>query len=147
MRISVVSATLSILLCGVANAAATFIPLQTAGAVLAMISGNGAYAVGSTASGTGFRWTASTGAEDVIPTLDVALGINNFGTIAGAVPVNGGAANGGSDLGAYVEVGGDPVQLTNPLQQDSNGYAIADDGTVVGLSFDDNFVGPAAAFA
>jgi uncharacterized membrane protein len=146
MRISMLFAAVSIALCGTVHAEGTFIALQTPGTQVTMVSGNGAYAVGSVNAAAGYRWTASTGAEEVIPALDVALGVNNFGTIAGAVPVNGGAANGGTDLGAYAAPGADPVQLTDPLQQDSNGYGIADDGTVVGLSFDDNFVGPAIAF-
>ena len=146
MRISILLAAFSIAVCGAAHAEGTFTALQTPGLQVTTLSGNGAYAVGSVGGGAGYRWTASTGAEEVIPALDVALGINDFGTIAGAVPVNGGAGNGGSDLGAYAAPGADPVQLTNPLQQDSNGYGIADDGTVVGLSFDDNFVGAAIAF-
>jgi len=147
MRVLVLSATLSLVLCGAAQASGTFIALQTPNATITKLSPNGAYAVGGTFLPAGFRWTAATGLEEELPELNVANGINNFGTIAGAVPENGGSANGGRDLGAFLAVGGTASQLTNTLQTNSNGYDIADDGTVVGLSFGDNFVGPAVAFA
>jgi uncharacterized membrane protein len=146
MRIHALSSIVSFALCGVAQASGTFIALQTPNVQITKISANGAYAVGSSFDPAGFRWTASTGAEELFPELDVSLGINDAGTIAGAVPQNGGASNGGRDLGAYLAVGAAPSQLTDALQTNSNGYDIADDGTVVGLSFDDGFVGPAVAF-
>ena len=138
--------SISLALCGAAHASGTFTALETPNVTLTKISGNGAYAVGSSFAPAGFRWTASTGAEETFPELDVALGINNDGTIAGAVPENGGVGNGGRDLGAFLAIGGSAVQLTETLQTNSNGYDVADDGSVVGLSFGDNFVGPAVAF-
>ena len=136
-----------VLLSGSAQASGTFTALQTAGLTLGKVSANGEYAVGTTFGGQGFRWTTSTAAEEILPGLDTAIGVNNLGTVSGAVPENGGVGNGGRDLGAFQPIGRDPMQLTSPLQTNSNGYDVADDGTVVGLSFGDNFVGPAIAFA
>ena len=146
MRALVVSSLLSLAACCYANASGTFIALETPNVQITKISANGAYAVGSTFTLNGFRWTASTGTEELLPQLDFSLGINDAGTVAGAIPENGGVSNGGRDLGAYLAVEADPVQLTNPLQTNSDAYDIADDGTVVGLSFEDNFVGAAVAF-
>lgn len=148
MRARPLYAALSLVLAsGFAHASGTFIPIDTGGLTLGKVSANGEYAVGTTFSGEGFRWTTSTATGEVLPGLDTALGVNNAGTVSGAVPENGGVNNGGRDLGAFQPVGADPVQLTAPLQTNSNGYDVADDGTVVGLSFGDNFVGPAVAFA
>jgi hypothetical protein len=133
-------------LCGTAHATGTFIELQTPSMQITKISSNGEYAVGAISGTAGFRWTASTGAEELLPGLDAATGINNAGTIAGSIPENGGVNNGGRDLGAYAAPGASPVQLTETLQTNSTGYDISDDGTVVGLSFDDGFVGAAVAF-
>jgi hypothetical protein len=146
MRVLVVSAVVSLALCTTAQASGTFTALQTPNLTITKLSPNGAYAVGSTFEPAGFRWTASSGAEESFNSLDVAMGINDSGTISGAVPENGGVGNGGRDLGAFLAIGADPEQLTSPLQTNSNGYDIAGDGTVVGLSFGDNFVGPAVAF-
>lgn len=147
MRISVLSVTLSIALCSTAHASGRFIALQTPGAQITKISGNGKYAVGTVGFAAGFRWTARTGAEEVLADLDDAIGINNLGVVSGSVPQDGGANNGGRDLGAYAAIGNDPALLTSTLQTNSTGYDISDSGTVVGLSFDDGFVGPAVAFA
>jgi uncharacterized membrane protein len=148
MRARPLHAALSlVLVSGFAHASGTFIPLETAGLTLGKVSANGEYAVGTTFGGQGFRWTTSTATEEILPGLDTALGVNNAGTVSGAVPENGGVGNGGRDLGAFQPIGADPVQLTSPLQTNSNGYDVSDDGTVVGLSFGDNFVGPAVAFA
>ncbi|HKE46689.1 MAG TPA: hypothetical protein VKB52_01375 [Rhodanobacteraceae bacterium] len=138
---------LSLALPCAAHASGTFTALETPNVTLTKLSANGAFAAGSSFAPAGFRWTASTGAEELIPELDFAMGINNDGTIAGAVPENGGVSGGGRDLGAFIKVGGSPIQLTETLQTNSNGYDVSDDGTVVGLSFGDNFVGPAVAFA
>jgi uncharacterized membrane protein len=129
-----------------AHAGGTFTGLTTPGMLVSMLSPNGEYAVASLQGGGGVRWTAATGDEEFLAGLDVTLGINDAGTVAGAVPVNGGAANGGDDLGAYLEVDGTPVQLTDPIDDDSNGYAISDDNTVVGLAFASQFAGAAVAF-
>lgn len=138
---------IAIAVAGVAHAdTVTLIPLQTPNIQINKISGNGAYAVASIFATAGFRWTASTGAEELITTMDDAEGINNTGAISGSVAINGGASNNGDDLGAYALVGGQPILLTSPLQADSDGYDISDDGTVVGLSFGNGYVGPANAF-
>ena len=129
-----------------AHAAGSFIELQTPGVQITRISPNGEYAAGSISYTAGFRWTAATGTEELLPELDAAGGVNDAGTIAGAVPENGGANEGGRDLGAYLAIGAAPVQLTGTLQTNSSGYDISDDGTVVGLSFDDGFAGAAVAF-
>ena len=146
MRVLLLSATLSLVLCGAAQASGTFIAMQTPNVTITKISSDGTYAVGGTYDPAAFRWTASTGLEEVLPELNIAMGINNSGTISGALPEDGGSANGGRDLGAFLAVGGTATQLTDPLQTNSNGYDIADDGTVVGLSFDDDFIGPVVAF-
>jgi len=147
MRVLLVSAAVSLGLSGLAHASGVFIPIETSGVQLIKVSSNGQYATGSMFAGTGFRYTVASGLEETLSNLNVSLGINNVGTIAGAVPENGGSGNGGRDLGAFVAIGDLPVQLTSPLQTNSNGYDISDDGTVVGLSFGDGFVGPAVAFA
>ncbi len=132
---------------GVAHAdTVTFVELQTPQVQITKISGNGAYAVGSIFNTAGYRWTASTGAEELITELNGASGINNAGTIAGTVGVNGGAEGGGDDLGAYAPIGTAPILLTDPLQDNSGPYDIADDGTAVGLSFEHGFAGTAFAF-
>lgn len=145
MRSAVLFTVLSLALSGTVHARGQFLALHTPTLQITKISGNGKYAVGSV-SGAGFRWVAATNSEQILSGLDASLGVNNFGTIAGAVGVNGGVDNGGSDLGAFQTVSSDPVLLTTPLQQDANGYDVSDNGTVVGLSFDDGFVGPAVAF-
>ena len=147
MRVLLAFATLSLALAGAAHASGTFTELQTPNLTITKLSANGQYAVGSTFAPAGFRWTAAGGIEEILPDLNVAMGINNSGTVAGAVPENGGVANGGRDLGAFQAIGASPSLLTQTLQTNSNGYDISDDGTVVGLSFGDNFVGPAVAFA
>lgn len=147
MRISVLPLVASLALCGAAHASGQFIPLQTPDMMVSQLSPNGAYAVGyNPFDGGALRWIAATGEEEVISGMNVALGINDAGTISGAVPESGGADNGGRDLGAYAPVGSDPVLLTDTLQTNSNGYGISADGTVVGLSFDDDFSGNAVAF-
>jgi hypothetical protein len=147
MRRSSLFALAALAASGIAHASGTFIELQTPSVQITRISPNGEYAAGSIAYTAGFRWTASTGAEELLPELDAAGGVNDAGTLAGAIPENGGANEGGRDLGAYLAVGSAPVQLTAPLQTNSSGYDISADGTVVGLSFDDGFAGAAVAFA
>jgi hypothetical protein len=131
---------------GHARADGSFIELQTPSMQITKFSGNGAYAVGSVYGTAAVRWTAASGSEDILPDLVYANGINNDGTISGAVGENGGSANGGRDLGAYLPVGGAPVLLTSPLQTNSDGWDIADNGSVVGLSYDDGFAGAAVAY-
>lgn len=146
MRRLLLAASLSLALCGTALASGRFIELQTPEVQLTRVSPNGAYAVGSISYIAGFRWTASSGAEEVLPGLNSALGVNDAGVIAGSVPENGGANEGGRDLGAYAAPGATPVLLSQPLTTNSSGYDIAADGTVVGLSFEDGFFGEALAF-
>ena len=147
MRISALPLVASLALCGVAHASGQFIPLQTPEVLVTQLSPNGAYAVGyDPSSGIAFRWTAASGQEELIVTMNSALGVNDSGTITGSVPENGGSIEGGRDLGAYAEVGAEPVLLTDTLQTNSSGYGISGDGTVVGLSFEDNFAGNAVAF-
>lgn len=141
------AASLGLALCSTAYASGTFIEIQSANVQLTQVSPNGAYAVGSILNDSAFRWTALGGIQELIPDMDNAQGINNLGTIAGSVAENGGADEGGRDLGATVAVGAAPVLLSNPLTTNSSGYGISEDGTVVGLSFEDNFEGAAIAFA
>lgn len=149
MRISsVLFAAISVALCGTAQAeTVTFTPLQTQDAQVTMISPNGEYAVSSIFQTAAIRWTAATGAEELVDSLNEGLGINDAGTISGSAPENGGSSNGGRDLGAYAPLGGNAVLLTDTLQTNSTGYGISSDGTVVGLSFEDEFAGAAVAFA
>ena len=60
----------------------SLIPMRTQGVKLGKVSGNGAYAVGGIFATAGFRWTAADGKEELITTMDSALGINNLGTLA-----------------------------------------------------------------
>jgi uncharacterized membrane protein len=143
MRVLLISAAVSLGLSGLAHASGVFIPIETPNVTLGKVSANGAYAVGSSFDG-GFRWTAATGAEETLPEIPVALGVNNDGTIAGAVI----RTLDGVDyqLGALAPVGSTPVQLTAPLDDASNAYDVSDDGTAVGLSFFHDFSGEAVAF-
>ena len=146
MRLTLIATLLALACCTTAQASGTFIPITTPSVQITKLSPNGAYAVGSIAYTAGFRWTAASGVEELLTGLNSATGINNLGTVAGSVPENGGQINGGRDLGAYALVGAEPVLLDATLSTNSTGYDIADDGTVVGLSFDDAFVA-AIAFA
>ncbi len=145
MRIPLLAAAISFVLCGAVHAESSFTTVPTPNMMLTKISGNGEYAVGSIPYTAGVRWTASSGEVEVLPELIDALGINNFGTISGAVPEDGGSFEGGRDLGATAKVGMAPELLTSALDTNSSGYDISEDGTVVGLSFDDSF-GVARAF-
>lgn len=149
MRRLVLSVAVSALLpFAAAHAAGEFIPINTPSVQLTGVSPNGEYAVGAISYTAGFRWTASSGAEDLLTDLNSAQGINNAGTIAGSVAENGGANEpGGRDLGAYAPLGAAPVLLTDTLQTNATGYGVSDDGTVVGLSFNDGFVGEAVAYS
>ena len=128
------------------QAAGLFIPIETPEVQLSGVSPNGQYAVGSIAYTAAFRWTAATGAEDLLTALNSAQGINDAGTIAGSVPEDGGAIEGGRDLGAYAPVGTEPVLLTQTLHTNATGYGVSDGNTVVGLSFEDDFAGAAIAY-
>ena len=148
MRRLVLSVAVSALLpLATAQAAGEFIPINTPSVQLTGVSPNGEFAVGAISYTAGFRWTASSGAEDLLTDINSAQGINNAGTIAGSVAENGGSSEGGRDLGAYAPRGAAPELLTDTLQTNSTGYGVADNGTVVGLSFNDGFVGEAVAYS
>jgi hypothetical protein len=147
MRISLLSIALCVAVSGAAHASGTFTALETPNLQISKFSPNGEYAVGAIGGGgAAVRWVASTGEEQIVADLNAGLGINDAGTISGSIPKNGGSLNGGSDLGAYAAPGSAAELLTDTLQSDSTGYDIAADGTVVGLSFNQGFVGPAVAF-
>jgi uncharacterized membrane protein len=142
MRHALLLAVICLACSSPARASGSFVELQTPSLQITKIASDGAYAVGSFNSKdgrTGVRWVAESGAEQIVDGLNVANGINNAGAIAGAVPADGGSINGGHDLGAFAALTGAPGMLTIPLDSNSNGYDIADDGSVVGLSFDDAF--------
>jgi hypothetical protein len=144
MRALLVSAAVSLALSGFAHASGVFVPIETPFVQLTKISPDGRYAVGTTFDGQAFRWTAATGNEELLPELPVALGINNEGTIAGAVIET--FDDGEHQLGALSPLGESPMQLTAPLDDASNAYDVSDDGTAVGLSFFHDFSGRAIAF-
>ena len=122
------------------QAAGTFTVLPAPGVRVTKMSPNGEYVVGTyfgeDGSTVGYIWRASDQSSHVLTEMNNVIGVNNLGVVSGSVPVNGGALFGGLDLGATATIGMAPMQLTAPLEENSNGYDIADDGTVVGLSFD-----------
>ncbi|WP_343786214.1 hypothetical protein [Dokdonella soli] len=131
------SAVIALAVCGVAHAdVVTFSPFdisQISPASIGRLSPNGAYLVGTNSTGaTGFRYNMATRQVDLL-TMGV-LGVNSAGTLAGALLVNGGTSQGGTDTGAYAPIGSNPVAISNPLLEDSGAYGISDDGTLVGLS-------------
>ncbi len=139
MRIPLLAAAISSILCGAAHAEGTFISLDTPNLYLTTTSANGQYAVGTVPESSGARWSASTGQVELLPDLIESLGVNNAGTITGAVIENGGSEAGGNDYAAIAAVGGSPVLLTGTLDENSVGYGVSEDNTVVGLSFDSGF--------
>lgn len=146
MKICSLAALIGLSLCSTtALASGTFTVINSPNFQLTNISPNGLYASGPSFSG-GLRYYVATGQEEDITSLDYVSYVNDSGTIAGAVPENGGVGNGGRDLGAYLAIGADPFVLTDPLYTNADGYAISADGTVVGLAFEDNFAGAAVAF-
>lgn len=137
------SRLLLLLLLGVsagAQAAGTFTVLPAPGVRVTKMSPNGQYLVGTyfgeDGSTVGYIWRASDQSSHVLTEMNNVLGVNNLGVVAGSVPVDGGSLFGGLDLGATGTIGMPPTLLTAPLEANANGYDIADDGTVVGLSFD-----------
>ncbi len=122
------------------QAAGTFTVLPAPGVRVTKMSPNGEYVVGTyfgeDGSTVGYIWRASDQSSHVLTEMNNVIGVNNLGVVSGSVPVNGGVLFGGLDLGATATIGMAPMQLTAPLEENSNGYDIADDGTVVGLSFD-----------
>jgi uncharacterized membrane protein len=143
MRISFLAAAIAAVLCGTAHAQVTFMPLQTQGAQLTKISGNGLYATGKVGIDGALRWTVfNTPQEEVITGLASSGGINNWGSLSVSVPVNGGTSGGGTDLGAYIPTWNNnvPVPFTSTLSDNSSAWDIADDGTMIGTSADQFFI-------
>ena len=141
MRFSPIAAALAVALASAGSSAqaGSVTVLQTQGAMATKVSQNGEYVVTYLSGGGGMRWTAATGAEDILPDFVYANGINNLGTVSGATSTDGGAGNGGHDLPALAPVGSPVVSLPIPVGFDSvDVYDVADDGTAVGLaSFED----------
>lgn len=139
MRISLLVATVSFALCGAAHAAGTFTLLQTSGVQLGKISSNGKYAAGLLDGNGALRWTTSTASEEVIDGMNFTNGVNNLGSISGSTAIDGGSDNGGADMGAYSALGMGPTNLSGQLNANAQGWDIADNGTVVGGSYDNLF--------
>jgi uncharacterized membrane protein len=122
------------------QAAGTFTVLPAPGVRVTKMSPNGEYLVGTyfgeDGSTVGYIWRASDQSSHVLTAMNNVIGVNNLGVVSGSVPLDGGALFNGFDLGATGSIGAAPSLLTAPLETNSNGYDIADDGTVVGLSFD-----------
>jgi len=142
MRSSFLAATIAAMLCGVAHAQVTFMPLQTQGAQLTKISGDGLYATGQVGLGGALRWTVfNSPQEEVVTGLAHSGGINNWGSLSVSVPVNGGSTGGGTNVGAYVVTGSSvPVPFTSTLSDNSDAWDLADDGTMIGSSSDQSFI-------
>ena len=143
MRISPIAAALAAALAsagGVAHAA-SLIELTTPNAQATKFSQNGEYLVASVFGTGGLRWTASTGAEDLVQDMVYANGVNNAGTISGARSDDGGSANGGHDLPAVSPIGAaTSTPLPMPAGIDNvDVYDLADDGSAVGLAWTDDF--------
>jgi hypothetical protein len=144
MRISPIAAALAVAFAasgGVAHAAGSMTLLQTPNAQAIKFSQNGEYLSASVFGAGGVRWTASTGAEDILPDMVYASGVNNLGTVAGARSDDGGSANGGHDLPALSPIGA-TLSTALPLQAEMDNadvYDVADDGTAVGLTWTDDW--------
>lgn len=120
---------------GNVQAAGTFTPLQTPGGQAIKFSQNGDYLSIFVSQAGGARWDRATGSETFLTGLDYLGGVNNDGTVAGAIPVDGGSQNGGTDTPALSPVGAAaPEALPLPADADNaNVYDVADDGSAVGL--------------
>jgi len=141
MRLSPYAVAIAVGLCGTAQAAGTFIPLETPLGQAVKFSQNGEYLSIFVNQGGGVRWTRSTGVEEPLAGLNSSSGINNLGTVAGSVAVNGGADNGGNDHPALLPVGATaPTELPLPADtQNAKAYDVADDGSAVGLTWTDDY--------
>jgi uncharacterized membrane protein len=143
MRSSLLVATIAAVLCGAAHAQVTFIALDTPDAQLTKIAGTGLYASGQVGLAGAFRWTVfNTPQEEVITGLAGSGGVNNWGSIAVSLPVNGGSINGGTDLGGWVSTWNNnvPETFASTLSDNSNAWDLSDDGTIVGLSADAAYI-------
>ena len=119
-----------------AHAAGQFILLPTHDAHAYAVSYNGQHVAAARYGAMGIRWSTADGSENLIPSIQDALGINNVGTIAGTVFVDGGAYQGGHHLAAFAATGSESVQLDRTLAAHSIAFDVSDHGTVVGASFD-----------
>lgn len=120
--------------CGTAHAG-TFIPLLTPNAQLTKISQNGEYA----AATRNMRWIRATGTEEVVTGLDYSNGMNNLGTLSGALPQVDGETT--HDIPALYAIGAAaPQALPLPAGTDNaDVYDVADDNSAVGLAWSDDF--------
>jgi uncharacterized membrane protein len=123
-----------------------FIALQTPGIQASSVAGNGRYVSAEDYGASGVRWSAVDDTETLIPGIQGAIGINDAGTIAGTVFINGGAYAGGQHVAAIAAIGAEPVQLDRRLATHSIAFDITDDGTVVGQSFESPSGDDAVAF-
>jgi hypothetical protein len=134
MRRSLLAIAVATATCATAHAG-SFIPLATPNAQLTKISQNGEYA----AATQNLRWIRATGAEGIVPGFDYSNGINNLGTLSGAVPQVDGATT--HDIPALYALGAGAPQIL-PLPADTNNanvYDVADDNSAVGLTWTDDF--------
>lgn len=143
MRISLLVTALAGALAAVGGIAhaASIVELQTPNAQATKFSQNGEYLVASVFGAGGLRWDAATGTETLVSGMVYVNGINNLGTVSGALSNDGGSANGGHDLPAVSPVGAvTPTALPLPVGIDNvDVYDLADDGTAVGLAWTDDF--------
>lgn len=131
-------ATAIALVLGAPAQAGTFVPLETPFGQATKFSQNGDYLAIFVSGAGGARWTRATGQEAFVSGLNYVNGINNAGTIAGSIPVNGGSTEeGGTDTPALSAIGAStPANLPLPPDTDNaNAYDVADDGSAVGLTW------------
>jgi len=141
MRSLFLAAAVVVAFAGTARAEGTFIGLQTPSAQTTKISQNGEYLAAFVGGTGGVRWIRDTGEEQLVQGMDYSNGINNLGTVSGAIPVDGGSGNGGHDIPAVVALDAtEPEPLPLPDGTDNaNVYDVADDGSAVGLAWSDDF--------
>lgn len=137
MRLSPYAAAIAMAISASAQASGTFIPLETQFGQAIKFSQNGKYLSISINGGGSARWNSETGVEEIVPGLGTTQGVNNAGTIAGSVPVNGGSREGGTDVPALSPVGAAmPALLPLPADTDNaDVYDVSDDGSAVGLTW------------
>ena len=130
------SIAITLLLCASTVAAdGRFIELQTAGIQASAVAGSGRYVSAQDYGATGLRWSAADDSEIPVPGIQGAIGVNDSGTIAGTVFVDGGAYAGGQHVAAIAAIGAQPLQLDRRLATHSIAFDLSDDGVVVGQSF------------
>lgn len=137
MRLTPYVAAIALMACASAQAAGEFIPLETPEIKLTKISQNGEYAAAFLSGTGGVRWTRTTGAVEPVPGMNYSNGVNNAGTISGAIGVNGGSSGNGTDAPALSPIGASaPTELPLPPDtQNANVYDVSDDGSAVGLTW------------